>query len=178
MTENDNNLIEEFRAGNQDCFNLLVKRYTALIGKISNDFFVRGADRDDVFQEGLIGFFQAVRDYDLKGNFSTFAYLCTRRRIIEAVVTANRNKHGPLNNYTKLPDKKFSQDRLIEDCIIQEEEENQLQKYLAEKLSKLEFDVFLLYADGCRPAEIAQKLGCHIKIVDNALTRAKRKLGK
>lgn len=183
MTESEDiDLIERFQAGDTQSFDLLYQKYVRLIGKISSEFFIQGADRDDVFQEGLIGFFLAVRDFDKSRTFLPFAYVCIRRRIFTAIKTSDRKKHQPLNKSVDLShlyqEQEFSKSELVEESVIEDEEQELLYKYLSRRLSKLELKVFCLYTEGYPLREIAKKLDCSVKSVDGAVFRAKTKLLK
>lgn len=179
--------------GNQLASCELVKRYRALIRCKARLYYFAGADREDVIQEGLIGLFKAIRDYDpsREASFHSFAELCITRQIITAVKAASRRKHAPLNAYVSLsgpasPDEEG--ERLLSDIIAAREicdpaqivlgawESNFIREGVVDSLSEFEHDVLKLYTGGMSYVQIAERLGRHTKAVDNALQRVKRKM--
>lgn len=181
------------RGGDQLASCELVKRYRALIRCKARLYYFAGADRDDVIQEGLIGLFKAMRDYDptREASFHSFAELCITRQIITAVKAATRRKHAPLNGYVSLsgpvcPDEEG--ERLLSDIIAAREvcdpaqivlgawESDFIRSGVVDSLSDFEHDVLRFYTRGMSYVEIADKLGRHTKAVDNALQRVKRKM--
>lgn len=170
----------------------LCKRYRGLIRSKARLYFLAGADRDDLFQEGLIGLFKAVRDYDpgRQASFSSFVELCVTRQIITAVKSSTRRKHQPLNSYVSLSRPVSTDDdseRLLGDILAAKEicdpaelvvaawEADQIRTGMVEALSGFEAQVLRLYIDGRSYQEIADQLGRTTKAVDNALQRVKRK---
>jgi len=152
-----------------------------------------GADRDDIIQEGMIGLFKAIRDYDpsRQASFHSFAELCVTRQIITAVKSATRRKHSPLNGYVSLSKPASPEDdgeRLLSDIIAAREicdpaeivigawETDFIRSGIVDTLSSFEHDVLKLYTGGKSYQEIAEDLGRHTKAVDNALQRIKRKM--
>lgn len=152
-----------------------------------------GGDREDVIQEGMIGLFKAIRDYDAnrQSSFRSFAELCVTRQMITAIKTATRRKHAPLNSYVSLSRSTGSEDdgeRLLTDILAAKEvcdpaeivisawEGDFIRRGFTEALSDFEARVLRLYMDGCSYQEIADRLGRHAKSVDNALQRVKRKI--
>lgn len=151
-----------------------------------------GADREDIVQEGMIGLYKAIRDFkgDKLSSFKAFAELCITRQIITAIKTATRQKHIPLNSYVSLDKPIYDEDsdRTLmdvicgsqvldpEELIINQEEFIGLEDKMAEILSDLERKVLMLYLDGRSYQEIAEDLKRHVKSIDNALQRVKRKL--
>ncbi len=193
MRGHDVDLVVAARDGDQLASCELVKRYRALIRCKARLYYFAGADRDDVIQEGLIGLFKAIRDYDpaREAGFHSFAELCITRQIITAVKAATRRKHAPLNGYVSLsgpvcPDEEG--ERLLSDIIAAREvcdpaqivlgawETDFIRDGVVESLSGFELDVLRLYTSGKSYIEIAEKLGRHTKAVDNALQRVKRKM--
>ena len=155
---------------------------------------VAGGDSDDLIQEGLVGLYKAVRDYrtDRESSFRNFAELCITRQIITAVKTATRNKHTPLNGYVSFSatpagasENEPSLDELLPGSsvhdpvnqVISSEELRSLVDCLSTALSDLESRVLALYLDGDSYEQIAERLACDTKTVDNALQRVKRKVG-
>lgn len=151
-----------------------------------------GADREDIVQEGMIGLFKAIRDYkeDKLSSFKAFAELCITRQIITAIKTATRQKHIPLNSYVSLDKPIYDEesDRTLldviseskvtdpEEMIISQEEYSDIELKISELLSDLERKVLSLYLDGRSYQEISEQLNRHVKSIDNALQRVKRKL--
>lgn len=154
--------------------------------------FLIGADREDIIQEGMIGLYKAIRDYnkDKLTSFKAFAELCITRQIITAIKTATRQKHIPLNSYVSLnkPIYDDESDRTLldvlsgvkvtdpEELIISREELSYMESKIGEILSNLEWEVLTSYLDGKTYQEIAVDLDRHVKSIDNALQRVKRKL--
>lgn len=181
------------RGGDQGASCEIVRRYRSLIRCKARSYFLSGADRDDVIQEGMIGLYKAIRDYDpaRQASFHSFAELCVTRQIITAVKSATRHKHAPLNGYISLSRSASADDdgeRLLEDILAAKEvcdpaelvisawETNFIRTGVVEALSPFETRVLRLYVNGCSYQEMAEKLGRHTKAVDNALQRIKRKM--
>lgn len=191
----DKELIRLIRSGDPSAESVLINRYQYLAHVKARSYFLTGADHDDTVQEGMIGLFKAIRDYK-EGelcSFRSFAILCITRQIITAVKTHARKKHNPLSAYqsldTQIPDENLldgltanglrsdkSEDPL--ELYIHEEELESVIGILREKLSELEWSVFVEYLDGKSYQEIAADLGCETKVVDNALCRIKQKIRK
>jgi len=186
-------LVQAARNGDQLASCELVRRYRALIRCKARSYYLVGADRDDIIQEGMIGLFKAIRDYDpsREASFHSFAELCVTRQIITAVKAATRRKHSPLNGYISLSRPASPEDdgeRLLSDIIAAREicdpaeivvgawESNYIRGGVVEALSGFEHEVLRLYTGGDSYQEIAEKLGRHTKAVDNALQRVKRKM--
>jgi RNA polymerase sporulation-specific sigma factor len=186
-------LVQAAQCGDQSASVELVRRYRGLIRCKARSYFLAGADRDDIIQEGMIGLFKAIRDYDptRQASFHSFAELCVTRQIITAVKSATRRKHQPLNGYVSLS-KPASADedgeRLLSDIIAAREicdpaeivigawETEFIRSGVVGTLSSFEHAVLRLYTDGKSYQEIAERLGRHTKAVDNALQRVKRKM--
>ena len=173
---------------------LLIKYRSFVRGK-ARSYFLIGAEREDIIQEGMIGLYKAIRDFrsDLQSSFRAFAELCVTRQIITAIKTATRQKHIPLNSYISLnkPIYEDDSDRTLldvfantnkqtnpEEMIIRQEELADIQNKMYKILSDLEWEVFMSYLDGKSYQEIAEELHRHVKSIDNALQRVKRKLEK
>ncbi|HET6384962.1 MAG TPA: RNA polymerase sporulation sigma factor SigH [Armatimonadota bacterium] len=181
------------RTGSSRATEHLMTKYKGLVEGKARSYYLRGADHEDVVQEGLIGLFKAIRDYkpDRQSRFKAFAELCVTRQIITAVKTATRQKHIPLNDYVPLDKPLFPDDSdtmlidaLVDSQAIDPENEvlnRELSEYLASEaqndLSELECQVLRRYIDGKSYREMAGELGCRTKSIDNALQRAKRKIG-
>ena len=187
----DADLVVRARHGDIRATELLVARYRGAVRARASNYFLVGGDRDDVCQEGLIGLYKAIRDYDPDHGaaFRSFADLCITRQILTAIKTATRLKHTPLNSYVSF-DRPHDGDpsRTLADTVAVEEALDPLKSLLAEDgmrsvmavvdevLSSLEADVLQLYVEGRSYQEIAELLGRRIKTIDNALQRIKRKL--
>ena len=171
----------------------LLNRYSPLVKKIAGRYFLIGADREDLVQEGMIGLFKAVRDFSPEKNaaFRSFSELCVTRQILTAIKNATRQKHTPLNSYISLDGPVFESDRDItlldvvgradvanpEDIVINREKFSAIGDRIGRFLSKLECRV-LIYLRGESYCEIAARLGKDAKAIDNALQRIRRKFEK
>ncbi|ACL77608.1 RNA polymerase sporulation sigma factor SigH [Ruminiclostridium cellulolyticum] len=190
----DEDVILEAKAGNTMALEYLINKYKSFVRAKARTYFLIGADREDIIQEGMIGLFKAIRDYkgDKLSSFRAFAELCITRQIITAIKTATRQKHIPLNSYVSLNKPIFDEesDRTLmdiiseesisdpEELIINREEFKGIESKMGEILSSLEWEVLTSYLDGKSYQEIAEDLDRHVKSIDNALQRVKRKLEK
>jgi RNA polymerase sporulation-specific sigma factor len=191
----DNELVTQARGGNDRAIDELLNRYRNFARSKARSYFLAGSDRDDVVQEGMIGLYKAVRDFDLgqETPFRAFAELCISRQILTAIKTANRNKHQPLNSSVSLDaplsNRGDNEARSLGDglmmapsladpaeLVISAEEIEAIRDSMRDNLTDLEGDVLRLYMDGKSYEEIAGALGNHVKSIDNALQRIKRKL--
>ncbi len=188
----DDHLVMLSRQGDVAAVELLLERYRRFARSKARTYFLVGADFDDIEQEGMIGLFKAVRDYrpDRQSSFRAFAEMCVTRQIITAIKTATRQKHQPLNQYVSLSglrpaessDERHVDDLLDEqvpdpaDEVVSSESMAEMQALIAEMLSHLEVEVLRLYVEGRSYQEISALLGRHVKSIDNALQRIKRKL--
>ncbi len=190
----DKYLIAMAKQGRTEALEALVRRYHGFVRLKASSYFLIGGDSDDLIQEGLVGLYKAVRDFrnDRESSFRNFAELCITRQIITAVKTATRNKHTPLNQYvsfsqtpTASGDAESTLDEVLPgptahdpvNQVISTEELQSLVACLSSVLSELESSVLSLYLDGNSYEEIAERLACDTKTVDNALQRVKRKVG-
>ena len=189
----DDELAARFQGGDDDAVKVLLERYRRFARAKSRGYFLVGADSDDIEQEGLIGLYKAARDFrsDRQASFRAFAELCITRQVITAVKTATRQKHQPLNQYVSISGVRGSDDpgeRSVEellddhhvsdpaDTVVSNERMDSMRRSMAEMLSQLEVDVLRLYVEGKSYQEIGEHLGRHVKSIDNALQRIKRKL--
>jgi RNA polymerase sporulation-specific sigma factor len=189
----DEEIIIAAKSGNDKAFEYLINKYKSFVRAKARAYFLVGADREDIIQEGMIGLYKAIRDFkeDKRSSFKSFAELCITRQIITAVKTATRQKHIPLNSYVSLNKPIYNEesDRTLmdvisnnkvsinpEEMIISREELAGIEGKLNEILSRLEWKVLSLYLEGKSYNEIAVELNRHVKSVDNALQRVKRKL--
>jgi len=190
----DEEIIEDARKGSNKALEYLINKYKSFVRAKARTYFLIGADREDIIQEGMIGLYKAIRDYkgDKLSSFRAFAELCITRQIITAIKTATRQKHIPLNSYISLNRPIFDEesDRTLmdviseesvadpEEMIINREEFSGIEEKMSEILSELEWEVLSLYLKGKSYQEIAEELDRHVKSIDNALQRVKRKLEK
>ena len=179
---------------NMEAQNYLINKYRNFVRAKARSYFLIGADREDIIQEGMIGFYKAIRDFrnDKLSSFRAFAELCVTRQIITAIKTATRQKHIPLNSDVSLNKPIYDEDsdRTLldvlsgtkisdpEELVISREEFLELEKKMEEILSSLEWKVLMSYLDGKSYQEIARELHRRVKSIDNALQRVKRKLEK
>ena len=192
MTQTDEELVVKAWAGDDDALEALLQRYRNFVRMKARSYFLVGADREDVVQEGMIGLYKAIRDYSLEreASFRGFAELCITRQIITAIKTATRQKHSPLNSYVSLYLPAYSDDEpdheIVEqfvsdavdpaESVVSSQELAVLEEYFGEILSDLEAEVLQRYIEGQSYQEIAEELDRHVKSIDNALQRIKRKL--
>lgn len=190
----DEEILELVHNGNSEALDYLIHKFRQFVRVKARSYFLIGADREDIVQEGMIGLFKAIRDYkdDKSTSFKAFAELCITRQIITAIKTATRQKHIPLNSYISLDKPVFDEesDRTLmdmltgsqsmnpEELIISQEEFDRIELKMNELLSDLEREVLALYLDGQSYQEISDELNRHVKSIDNALQRVKRKLEK
>lgn len=183
-------------AGNGDlnAQEYLINKYKNFVRAKARTYFLLGGDKEDLIQEGMIGMYKAIRDFrpDKLSSFRAFAELCITRQIITAIKTATRQKHIPLNSYVSLNKPIYDEDsdRTLldvitgtkitdpEELIISREEFDNIEEKMGELLSSLELRVLMYYLEGKSYQEIAEDLGRHVKSIDNALQRVKRKLEK
>jgi len=188
----DEEIVESVRNGDSLALEYLINKYRNFVKAKARAYFLVGADREDIVQEGMIGLYKSIRDFrsDKFSSFRAFAELCITRQIITAIKTATRQKHIPLNSYVSLDKPIYDEDseRTLldilcgtrvsdpEEMIINREEFDGLEDKMGELLSDLERKVLMLYLDGRSYQEIAVDLDRHVKSIDNALQRVKRKL--
>lgn len=190
----DEELVELARGADPQALEYLLNKYKNFVRSKARSYFLAGADRDDIIQEGMIGLYKAIRDFksDRLSSFRAFAELCITRQIITAVKMATRQKHIPLNSYVSLNKPIYDEesDRTLldvisgdkvtnpEDIVIGQEDYEQIQEKMGEMLSPLECEVLSSYLQGKSYQQIALDLNRHVKSIDNALQRVKRKLEK
>ena len=188
----DEEVVELARSGNEVALEYLINKYKNFVRAKARSYFLIGADREDIIQEGMIGLYKAIRDFRVEKltSFRAFAELCITRQIITAIKTATRQKHIPLNSYVSLNKPIYDEesDRTLldilsgtkvsdpEELVISQEEFNAIEKKMGEFLSDLEWQVLTFYLEGKSYQEIADQLDRHVKSIDNALQRVKRKL--
>jgi RNA polymerase sporulation-specific sigma factor len=189
----DEELIALYRDGWEPAVESLLQRYRSFARLKARPYFLAGADKDDIVQEGMIGLYKAIRDFSTQKqtSFRAFAEICITRQIITAVKTATRQKHLPLNQYVSLSKPLAAdedQDRVLQDVIetkqvsdpaelvISHDELRSIKLVFAEILSDFEAEVLHMYVEGKSYQEIAEHLNRHVKSIDNALQRIKRKV--
>ncbi|WP_399207825.1 RNA polymerase sporulation sigma factor SigH [Sutcliffiella rhizosphaerae] len=188
----DEQMVELVHIGDSEALDYLINKYKNFVRAKARSYFLIGADREDIVQEGMIGLYKAIRDFkeDKLTSFKAFAELCITRQIITAIKTATRQKHIPLNSYVSLDKPIYDEesDRTLmdvisgakvmdpEELIINQEEFDDIEVKMGELLSDLERKVLALYLDGRSYQEISEDLNRHVKSIDNALQRVKRKL--
>jgi len=188
----DEDIVLEAKGGDVVALEFLINKYKNFVKAKARSYFLIGADREDIIQEGMIGLYKAIRDFrgDKLSSFRAFAELCITRQIITAIKTATRQKHIPLNSYVSLNKPIYDEDsdRTLldilsgtkitdpEELMINREEYNDIEYKMGEILSDLEWKVLTLYLEGKSYQEIAIDLKRHVKSIDNALQRVKRKL--
>jgi len=188
----DEDIVYLAQEGDEIAQEYLINKYRNFVRAKARSYFLIGADREDIVQEGMIGLYKAIRDFrgDKLASFRAFAELCITRQIITAIKTATRQKHIPLNSYVSLNKPIYDEDsdRTLldiisgskitdpEELIISQEEFIGIEEKMGEILSSLEWKVLMSYLEGKSYQEIAVDLKRHVKSIDNALQRVKRKL--
>ena len=191
-TPADEELLARIRGGDNEAERLLFERYKQLVRSRAHSYFLIGADHEDLVQEGMLGLYKAVCEYDESkaASFKSFAELCVTRQILSAIKNATRKKHTPLNHYVSLnrsPVKEDGELTLLdtvrslsvadpEDVVIGRENFEQMVTYLETVLSPMERKVLSLYLDGFSYPQIAARIEKPLKSVDNAMQRVKHKL--
>uniref|UniRef100_UPI003FEDBCB0 sigma-70 family RNA polymerase sigma factor n=1 Tax=Roseburia sp. TaxID=2049040 RepID=UPI003FEDBCB0 len=186
----DEQLIERLRSGETQIMEYILDKYKPLVRKKANAMYLIGGETDDLIQEGMIGLFKAIRDYDAgrETSFFHFAELCISRQLYNAVEASNRKKHAPLNSYVSFYAGSEEEGQSLldslssgeignpEDMIISQENAKQFWKQLRERLSGMEQQVLDEYLSGLNYKQIAQRMGKSPKAIDNALQRIKGKI--
>ena len=192
--ELDEEIVKKAKNGEEFATEFLINKYKNFVRVKAKSYFLIGADKEDIIQEGMIGLYKAIRDFraDKLSSFKAFAELCITRQIITAIKTATRQKHIPLNSYISLnkPIYDDDSDRTMldilsgtkvtdpEEVFISHELSDDLRDKIQENLSDLESQVLLSYLEGKSYQEMAKELNRHVKSIDNALQRVKRKIEK
>lgn len=188
----DEELIELSASGDRRATETVLARYKNLVKSKAGTYYLAGADRDDIIQEGMIGLFKAIRDFDItkQPSFKSFAELCIKRNMISAVRSSTRKKHSPLNSYISLSEPLYDDnaDRTLselfaksavsdpEEVYLRREKTEMLNRTIENSLSNLEKAVLSLHLSGLSYTDIAKELNRSPKSIDNALQRIKRKL--
>ncbi|MCX7951538.1 MAG: RNA polymerase sporulation sigma factor SigH [Clostridiales bacterium] len=190
----DEEVVELAKKGDTRAEEYLINKYKNYVKSKSKSYFLIGAEKDDLYQEGMIGLYKAIRDFrpETLASFRAFAEICITRQIITAIKTATRQKHIPLNSYVSLNKPVYDEesDRTLmdvlstvhisdpEELIISKEQRRKVERRMYEVLSELELEVLRSYLNGKSYQEIACDLDRHAKSIDNALQRVKRKIEK
>ena len=190
----DEKLIENIKNEDQNAFNCLVERYNDLVNMKASKFFMAGAEKDDMVQEGMIGLYKAVKSYvpQKQNSFKTFANMCIERQLITAVKNSNRQKHIPLNSSVSLNASAYDDNEDVDridilniktlndpsDIIANQEYFKEIQEKIKENLSEFELMVLNEYEKGKSYAAIAEKLNAKTKSVDTAIQRIRKKANK
>ena len=190
----DEEIVSQAQQHDDAAVEYLLYKYKNFVRSKARSYFLIGADHEDIVQEGMIGLYKAIRDYQPErlSSFRAFAELCITRQIITAIKTATRQKHIPLNSYVSLnrPIYDEESDRTLmdvlsevqmagpEELLISQEDYSSVENRISEVLSDLEMEVLTSYLEGKSYQEIAHDLHRHVKSIDNALQRVKRKLEK
>ncbi len=192
--DSDEELINLANGGNQDALELLMKRYKDLVNIKVNKYFIIGAEKDDIVQEGMIGLYKAIKCYnsEKQNSFKSFANMCIERQLITAIKTSNRQKHQPLNSYLSLNLSVYEEDddttlmdvfngNSVEDpldTITRKEYYKTVENKIDKSLSTFEKQVLNRFAKGESYVTIAEKLDAPVKSVDNAIQRIRKKAVK
>ena len=188
----DEEVVKLAKDGDEFATEYLISKYKNFVRVKAKSYFLVGADREDIIQEGMIGLYKSIRDFraDKLSSFSAFAELCITRQIITAIKTATRQKHIPLNSYVSLNKPIYDEDsdRTMldvlssnkvtdpEEVFISTELSSDLREKIKQNLSDLESQVLQSYLEGKSYQEMAKELNRHVKSIDNALQRVKRKI--
>lgn len=194
----DETIIQWTRENDSQAMDYLIRKYRGLVKREARKMYLIGSDEEDLIQEGMIGLFQAIRDYDknCETSFASFAKLCVTRQMYTAVTASNRKKHQPLNTYVSFDEPVFSDsfsesgygEQTVEDMIFADEKDTNPEKIMldreqagmiesviVERLSSYEKKVLKLYLEGLSYDDIAAELSRTRKAVDNAIQRIRRK---
>lgn len=190
----DEDLIEIIKSGDKQAFEYLINKYKELVNLKVGKYFIIGAEKDDIMQEGLIGLFKAIKSYksDMQSSFKSFANMCIERQLITAIKTSNRQKHIPLNSYLSLNMSAYDEEEgesdtslleifnntLIEDpldTITKKEYYQNIEDTIERSLSDFEKKVLNKYINGKSYTEIAEDLDTPVKSIDNAIQRIRKK---
>ena len=190
----DEKLIENIKQDDNTALNCLLERYNDVVNMKANKFFMVGAEREDMVQEGMIGLYKAVKSFDTEkqNSFKTFANMCIERQLITAVKSSNRQKHIPLNSSISLNSAAYEDNDDMDkleivdlkaeddpsDIIANQEYSKTIERKIKENLSEYELSVLYEYEKGHSYADIAEKLKTKVKSVDTAIQRIKKKANK
>lgn len=189
--KSDEELLELIKNGDNYASDFLIEKYKKLINLKVNKYFLIGADKEDIIQEGMIGIFKAIKNFDKskESSFKSFANMCIERQLITAIKTSNRQKHIPLNSYLSLNDSAYNEDgdtevlevfdsHTIEDpleTLTKKEYYNNIENAIDKHLSPFEKKVLNRFIHGDSYVTIAEKLDTPVKSIDNAIQRIRKK---
>lgn len=188
----DEDLINQIKSGDNDALNYLINKYKEVVNMKVSRYFIVGAEREDIMQEGLIGLYKAIRNYndDKQNSFKSFANLCIERQLITAIKSSNRQKHMPLNSYLSLNMSAYDEEdddtsiyevfdaNIVEDpldTITKMEYYKSVESVIDKSLSSFEKQVLTELINGNSYVAIAEKLNSPVKSVDNAIQRIRKK---
>lgn len=188
----DEQIIYKIKEGNDEALSFILEKYKDLVNSKVGKYFIIGAEKEDIIQEGMIGLYKAIKGFDntKQNTFKTFANICVERQLITAIKSSNRQKHIPLNSYLSLNTSAYDNDgdstELIEtfevdtiedplDTIMKKEYFNEIQNTIHKSLSKFEENVLERYMQGESYEVIAQRLDTPVKSIDNAIQRIRKK---
>ncbi len=191
VNKSDESLVQSIKNGDTSALNYLLAKYQPLVNRKVSKYFMIGAEKEDIFQEGMIGLYKAIKSYegDKQNSFKSFANLCIERQLITAIKTSNRQKHMPLNSYLSLNTSAYEDDEdtelmeifnsnLVEDpldTITKQEYYKTVENTIDQSLSSFEKQVLNSYIQGESYIDIADKLGAPVKSIDNAIQRIRKK---
>lgn len=191
MKFSDEELIKRYKTGEAEAADELMRRYVSLVRARARSYFLVGGEHEDLLQEGMIGLFKAMRDFnpDKNTSFKSFATMCISRQLATALKLSNRAKHQPLNRYIslyrdindddfQLKDILEGTDNSPEDILIDKENADDLNERIKKLLSSMEKKILVKYIQGMSYSHIAGETDSDVKAVDNALQRIKKKLMK
>lgn len=178
LQQEEAGLLMRCRKGETEAIEEMLNRYKNLVRAKANTLYLVGADKDDLIQEGMIGLFKAIKEYDQEKNesFGAFAQLCVTRQMYTAIKASQRKKNQPLNDYVSLYESAVLFSQNPEESVIDREKTKQLETILEERLSQMERQVLAMHTAGYSCQQIAQGMGKDPKSIDNALQRLRRKL--
>ncbi|MCI8345119.1 MAG: RNA polymerase sporulation sigma factor SigH [Clostridia bacterium] len=187
----DEGLIRASKSGDKNALEYLINKYKELVNMKVSKYFIIGAEKEDIVQEGLIGLYKAIKSYsgDKQNSFKTFANMCIERQLITAIKSSNRQKHMPLNSYLSLNESAYENDEetslfdtfnshQIEDpleTITKQEYYKSVEIAIDKSLSNFEKQVLNRYMQGESYIQIAEKLDTPVKSIDNAIQRIRKK---
>lgn len=181
----DEELIGKLRGGEDTIMEYILEKYKPLVRKKTNALYLMGGENEDLIQEGMIGLFKAIRDYQLdrESSFANFAQLCVSRQLYSALQASNRKKHQPLNSYVSfsVEEEELAESGLPrsfnpEEWILEQEKMTEFQQNIKKSLSVMEQEVLQLYLEGNNYQRISEIMGKTPKSIDNALQRIKQKV--
>ena len=193
--DNDEDLIQRVKSGDNDALEFLLDKYKEIVNMKVSRYFIVGAEKEDIIQEGLIGLYKAIKSYDTEkqNSFKSFANLCVERQLITAIKSSNRQKHMPLNSYLSLNMSAYDDDdddtsiydvfdaNIIEDpldTVTKKEYYKSVEHIIKKALSPFERQVLMELVDGNSYTVIAKKLDSPVKSIDNAIQRIRKKTSK